>query len=144
MKNVTSIIATMLIFACMATGAMAQAKKVQKVSDMGVLTNEAGVKVGTIENGVLKNDKGVVIGKVVKNPKDENMFDFFDKDGRAIASVSKDGKVKDTEGKIIYTLSAPDANGYCTVYDANGVEFGKVHEKHKHTGACMMHASKKK
>ena len=144
MKNVTSIIATMLVFVCIATGAMAQAKKVQKVSDMGVLTNEAGVKIGTIEmNGTFKNTSGVVIGKVVKNPKDESMFDFSDKDGRAIASVSKDGKVKDMEGKILYTISAPDANGYCIVYDANGAVFGKVHEKHKHTGPCIMHASKK-
>ena len=81
---------------------------------------------------------------MVKYPKDDNLFGYFDKDGKAIASVSKDGKVKDLDDKIIYTLSAPDANGYCTVYDANGVEFGKVHEKHKQSGACMMHASKKK
>jgi hypothetical protein len=144
MKNVKSIVATILIFACVAAGAMAQAKKMQKVSDVGILTSDAGVKVGTIEmNGTFKNANGMVIGKVVKNAKDASKYDYYDGTGKVAAIISADGTVKDLNGVVLYTLSAPDANGYCTVYDASGAEFGKVHEKYKHKGVCLMHASKK-
>ncbi|MBC7451040.1 MAG: hypothetical protein H7259_06090 [Cytophagales bacterium] len=152
MKTLTSLFSGLMLCTFVAASVQAQTGtavttsnyKSQKVSDKGVWTDENGVKLGTIEpDGTLKDTSGVVFGKVTKNKTNPAVYDFSDKEGRMIGTVMEDGTVKDMNRKVLYTVSAPDANGYCKVYDASGKELGVVHKTHKHKGAAMMHHHKK-
>jgi uncharacterized protein YdeI (BOF family) len=145
MKNIKSIIAVLMLFVCIGASAQAQNYKAQTVSPTGILTNESNVKIGTIEpNGDLRDSKGMLIGRFIKNTSDPSSFDFSDKTGRKIATVLNDGTVKDPSGKTLYTVSAPDENRYCKVYDAEGKEVGFVYEDQKQKGPMLIHFLKKK
>jgi|GEM_PF-5413230 len=146
MKNLKMLLSAML-FIVFTTGALAQNNnyKSQTVSPSGVLTDHNNTTIGTIESdGTFKNANGEVIGKLVKNAGDPSKFDFSDKTGKKVATVLNNGTVVDTNGKVLYTVSAPDAKGYCKVFDTDNKEIGMVHEDHKHKGAVLMHATKKK
>ena len=147
MKKLKAILLAFMSIIFVAALAQAQNGKYksQVVSSTGVLTDENNTKIGTIESdGSFKDMSGNVIGKFIKNTGDPSRFDFSDKSGKKIATILADGTVKDLNGNVLYTVSAPDTNGYCKVYDSTGKEIGIVHEDHKHKGACMMHSSKKK
>ncbi|MBC7451039.1 MAG: hypothetical protein H7259_06085 [Cytophagales bacterium] len=146
MKTTKSIIFSLLLLACTAAGIQAQTSaeyNTQKVSDKGIWTNVDRKKLGSIDSaGVLKDSNDVALGRIEHNPKNPGIYEFKDINGHLLATVLEDGTVRDLKGKVMYSVYAPDENGYCEVIGEAGRLKGMVHLNYKHSGVCLMQVRK--
>jgi len=58
---------------------------------------------------------------------------------KKLGKAEKNGNFVYFESDEHWTLSDPNAEGYCEVKDKNGVVVGMVHQNYKQQGACAIH-----
>ena len=58
---------------------------------------------------------------------------------KKLGKAEKNGNFVYFEGDEHWTLSDPNADGYCEVKDKSGVVVGMVHQNYKQQGACAIH-----
>jgi len=121
-----------------AANIQAQNYKAPKIDASGKVTVD-GKYVGEItDSTVINHEKETVAivgnsGEVI-NPKTK----------KKLGKAEKNGNFVYFEGDEHWTLSDPNAEGYCEVKDKTGVVVGMVHQNYKQQGACAIHCLTKK
>lgn len=93
-------------------------------------------------SGFLKDSVDVVFGKIEKMPNNPGLYTFYDLDGKEVATILKDGTVRDVHGMVLFTVRAADGKGYCKVYNTARRVTGLVHQNYLHSGVCLMQTTK--
>jgi hypothetical protein len=114
-------------------GIQAQNYKAPTIDASGKVT-VAGKYVGEIKDSTIANHEG---GKIAIIGSDGMLIDH--KTGKKLGKAEKNGNFVYFEGNEQWTLSEPNADGYCEVKDKTGTVVGMVHENYKQQGACAIH-----
>jgi sporulation protein YlmC with PRC-barrel domain len=110
----------------------AQNYKAPKIDASGIITVD-GKHVGTIKDSTIANHEGQ---KIAIAGTDGILIDHK---GKKLGKSEKNGNFVYFEGDEHWTISDPDAEGYCEVKDKAGNVVGTVHKNYKQQGACAIH-----
>ena len=98
-----------------------------------------GKYAGEITDSTIINHEKSAIAIVGNNGEVTDM-----KTKKKLGKAEKNGNFVYFEGDEHWTLSDPNADGYCEVKDKSGVVVGMVHQNYKQQGACAIHCLTKK
>lgn len=136
MKAIRDFMLTAVSAMLTVTMAFSQNYKAPKIDASGKVTDESGMVVASVsKDGTIKDAKGNTLGKIEKGSLNDKM-------GVKMGQVMENGSFKDGSGTIIYTVSAPDAKGMCSIMDQSGNVVGTVDKAQLKYGGCVMHCLK--
>ncbi|MDX2191350.1 MAG: hypothetical protein SFY32_15970 [Bacteroidota bacterium] len=137
MKKLVKIAAIIAATMLSVSVAFSQNYKAVKIDASGKVTDEKGIVVASVSSdGTITDAKGAVLGKIEGNS-------LKDKMGMKMGEIMDNGSFKDGSGTVIYTVSAADKDGKCSIMDKSGTLLGTVDKAQLKAAACVMHCLKK-